>query len=231
MLMIISPIILRDRNTEEIKRPSNRSPPSRLHRKTAAWWWWWCLAFFSSRLHGQNLFHGQDLKAYQLRGGRVSRPAFSLMWLDWFHLHFASQLPDSQLWPLPLSPSSIWWSARPAEEPDAFREDAVKVTKNCVGTTQNVQHESGNRFYWQIIWPLVQQQNFFRPCLWPSIKVSIIYFSKIKVTISKMTIKILNVYNKGSQTYNIHIFHFATTVGHKTPPLQTSRFPVTVARQ
>lgn len=46
-----------------------------------------------------------------------------------------------------------------------------------------------------------------------------------------MTIKILNVYNKGSQTYNIHIFHFATTVGHKTPPLQTSRFPVTVARQ
>lgn len=72
---------------------------------------------------------------------------------------------------------------------------------------------------------------FSVPVFGQAFKVSIIYFSKIKVTISKMTIKILNVYNKGSQTYNIHIFHFATTVGHKTPPLQTSRFPVTVARQ
>lgn len=162
------------------------------------------------------------------------------MWLDWFHLHFASQLPDSQLWPLPLSPSSIWWSARPAEEPDAFREEVTKKRnpkvsfENCVALTE--QHRRSNiraaTDFTDKLFDLSFSNRFiFRPCLWPSIKVSIIYFSKIKVTISKMTIKILNVYNKGSQTYNIHIFHFATTVGHKTPPLQTSRFPVTVARQ
>lgn len=84
--------------------------------------------------------------------GGVSRPAFSLMWLDWFHLHFASQLPDSQLWPLPLSPSSIWWSARPrggtgripwgcGESYEGEESESELWELRCFsGTTQKVQH-------------------------------------------------------------------------------------------
>lgn len=92
----------------------------------------------------QSLFFTVRISRPTNPGGGGSRPAFSLMWLDWFHLHFASQLPDSQPWPLPLSPSSIWWSARPGEEPNASRETEVKVTKkrspkvsieNCVALT------------------------------------------------------------------------------------------------